>query len=572
MADSMPFGSSFAGRATEIPWRDWDAALFEESAIADQLRVVLIAPSWHPRLADFSERTLGDERIVRRLTESVTPISVDADDRPDVALRYSERDQVTVAVLSPDGEPLARLSEPDVDALFETIEACVARWRDEPDLVLTELEAERVLRRARPGLIGARQAGGQTRGGGLTPALLDVALERAADANGLADAERVRLWLYAHRRRADLDAERRARMAIQRRVDGGGFDEAAGAFRRCATRDDECAPLLAADQGRWLLVLAGIAAGDSEAHEWVLQAVSRTIDFVEAELLGPAGGFAHDRNDDRVLAASNALVARGLLACGIVFDRPDWRSRGRTGVDFLLSEMRAGEAGFYHVWDGAPHTLGLLGDQVAAAQALLDAYELTGAADYLQHAQAVARLLGLQFQIADRLLADVDASNQPIGLLEEPRFPLLDNADAAELLIRLGHLTHDDRYVDMVYAILGALAGDLETIHLEAACAIARVADRLLSIEPEVKIIAFAPPGEVDSIADPLHAEALRVALAAHTVQRLNPEADDVLVAQLGVPAQAGGAVCFVSGEYGPLLTHPDELLPAIERALSLPA
>lgn len=567
MSGSMFSGFSPADPATAIPWREWDPALFEEDAIADQLRLLLVAPRWHSGLADFLTRTFGDERVVRRLAAGVTPISVDADARPDLAQRYSDVDRLTVAVLSPDGEVLEQLREPDADTLLDAVERCVARWRAEPDLVLAELETERVLRQA-----GVKQASGEARRGDLTPALLDIALARAADAHELAGAEQVRLWLYAHRRRADLDAERRARMAIQRRVDGGGFDEASGAFRRCAAPSAECDAVLAEDQGRWLQVLAGIAAEDSEAHEWVLQAVSRTIDFVEAELLNPAGGFAHHSNDERVFASSNALLARGLLACGIVFDRPGWRSRGRTAVDFLLRQMRAGEAGFYHVWDGVPHTLGLLGDQIAAGQALIDVYEFTGAADYLQHAQAVARLLERQFQIPGGSLADTDVSNEPTGLLDEPRFPALQNADAAELLIRLGHLTHDDRYVDMVYAMLGAPAGDIEAIDLEAACAVARVADRLLSVEPEVKIIAFAPPGEVDSIADPLHAEALRIALAAHTVQRLNPEEDEVLVAQLGVPAQVGGAICFVSGEYGSAVTRPDELLPAIERAISLPA
>jgi len=563
MADRTPSGSTPTDSTANIAWREWDADVFADAAASSQLLLLVISPGWHPGLQTFEDTALSDPLVVQRLTsQGVIPLRVDADERPDLALRYGHPDEITTVVLGPQGEPLESLTQPEAGPLLKSLDAWQLRWRESGEELLAELEAESVLRRT--GLGTAR--------GELTPALLDIALERAEAASDLAGPERVRLWLYAHRRRADLDSERRARMAIQRRVDGGGFDLAVGAFRHCPDLGPLCVPRLAEDQGRWLSVLARIAAEDSEAHEWVLQAVSTTIDFVETELLNSSGGFAYAIDDTRVLAAPNAHLARGLLACGIVFDRREWRSRGRTAVDFLVRRMPAGQAGYYQTWDGGPRTLGLLSAQVATGQALLDTYEATGATDYLQAAQAIARLLDRQFQTPDGPLADVDARNESIGLLEEPRYPLLDNAEAAELLIRLGHLTHDDRYVDIAYAILGAVVGDLQTIDLEAACALARVADRLLSVEPEVKIISFSPPGEIDSLADPIHAEALRIALAAHTVQRLNPELDDVLITQLGVPAEHGGAHCFVSGDYGALLTHPDELLPAIERAISLPA
>ena len=178
-------------------------------------------------------------------------------------------------------------------------------------------------------------------------------------------------------------------------------------------------------------------------------------------------------------------------------------------------------------------------------------------------------MLEKRFRQSNGTLADIDKTNATEGLLEEARSPLIENAEAAELLIRLGHLTHDNRYVETAYSILQAVIGNLQVMDQESASAIARVSDRLLSLEVEVKIIASAPLGEVDSIADPLHKEALRLPLAASTIQRLNPDVDDNLIAQLGIPSQVAGAICCVSGEYGRVLKHPDELLPTIEQALS---
>jgi len=542
-----------------IPWREWDKGLFRDPTIADQLRVLVISPSWNVRFTELLETTFTDARVVRYLNDDVTPIQVDLEDRPDVALRYAENEQVTVALLTPDGSLLAKILEPSPEKLLVALDLWISRWGAERDEVLAELEAEQVV----------RNASLQPHRGDLTPALLEIALGREEPQNSIANFEQVRLWLYAHRRRSDYSARRNAFLALQRRVNGAGFDNVSGAFRHCPDIELASAPLLAEDQGRWLILLAGLAAADIDEYQWAREVASQTIDFVENELLISTGGFSYCASDSRIMTHSNAMLARGLIACGVVFDRVDWRSRGQTAVDFLLRYSWAAEAGFYRIWDGIPQTLGQLGDQVIAAQALLDGYELTGRASYLHHAQAVARLLEKKFRRSNGTLADIDKTNAMEGLLEESRFPLIENAEASELLIRLGHLTHDNRYVETAYSILEAVIGDFDAMDQENACALARVSDRLLSIEVEVKIIAVAPPGEVDSIADPLHKEALMLPLAASTIQRLNPDIDDDLVAQLGIPSQVAGAICCISGEYSRVLKHPDELLPAIEQALS---
>jgi uncharacterized protein YyaL (SSP411 family) len=559
MPESTPFSSSLSFPTGDVAWREWNPELFEDPSIAEQLRLLVVAPAWHPDLHEFDRVLFNDSRLQEALAAGVTPIRVDADERPDVARRYAEDGELGLALLSPGGAPLVRFRATIAPEVLEAIRHWQARWRDERDEVLAEIEAEQVV----------RLASIQAVPGELTPSALDLMLDRANEASEPAGPQQIALWLYADHRRADRDAERRARMAIQRRVDGEGFDHERGGFQRDVGPDSASVVRLTEDQGHWLRVLARVAGEDGDAHEWARDAVVQTIDFVEAELLNSNGGFQQGADDQRVFATANAALARGLLACGVVFGRSDWRSRGQTAVDFLVRQMRAGEAGYHHGWDGVPYTLGLLVDQIATGQALLDAHEVTGSIDYLHHAQTIALLLERQFQTPNGMLADLDIAHEADGLLEEPRFDLLDQALAADLLIRLTHLTHDDRYVDSAYALLGAVAGAMEQADLEAGSAIARTIDRILSVEAEIKIVTAAPPGEYDGIADPLHTEALRLSLAAHTVQRLNPDFDDVLSGQLGLPMGPPGAYCFVLGGYGALLTRPDELLPAIERGLS---
>ena len=565
MASGSPFRfSPGPNSASEIPWREWDAEVFEAAVVSDRLVLLSLAAAWSPGSHAFDETIFSDERVGFELASSVIPLRVDIDERPDVAVRYGELGQPCIAILTPSGEPMECLFDTNADDLLAAIEDALSRWADGRAELVAEIEAAGDARTGKP----------QLERGDLTPALLDVVLELTASLRSAAGPEVVRLWLYAHGRRTDLPAEQRARASIQRRVDGGGVDRESGAFRRCLEAGGDCDIGRAATQGDWLSVLARIASEDSEAHEWAFDAVERVIAYLERELLDMTGGFRDSPGDDRMFAAANAVVARGLLACGVAFDRSDWRSRGRTTADFILQRLRAGEAGVYHVWDGLPRELGLLSDQVACGNVFLDAYEVTGESDFLAHAQAQVRVIERQFRTLEGAFGDIDSMHDSTALLGEQWVPLLENAEAAELMIRLGHLTHDDRYPDVAYAVLGAFAGGVTSsaTEIEGVSALARVTDRLLSLEPELKMISFSRPTENDSIADPLHSEALRLALAAHTVQRLHPGFDDQLIAQLGVTATTLGAYCFVAGEYGSLLTHPDELLPAVDRQLATPS
>ena len=539
-------------RAEQIPWQEWDAAIFEEAVASDRPVVLSLAADWAPSSHLLDETVFSDADVTRALASDAIPIRVDIDERPDIAGRYGDLAEPGIAVLTPEGVPARRLAVPTAEQLLDAL-----------------LDARTGAPRRPLEAPGPRAAEGASAGGEISPLLLDTALARLEPQRELAGPEAVRLWLYARRRRGDLQAELRARAAIQRRVDGGGVDGDSGAFRHCLSVSPDCAVGRAAVQGEWLEVLARIAAEGAEARGWASAVVRPVIDFLERQLLGVEGGFRDTAGHDRVFAASNARVARGLIACGVVFDRPDWRGRGLTAVDLIVRRFRAGMAGVYHLWDGIPGQLGLLQDQVASGQALLDAYEVTGEGDLLAHAQELASVLERSFRSPEGALTDVDRMYDSTALLALRQKPLTDNAAAVELLTRLGHLTHDDRYPAHAYQILGALAGEIAISgDLEGVSALARVADRLLSREPEIKVIAESRPGEIDRGVDELHREALRMALAAHTVQRLYPPSDDELVRQLGVSSSAAGAVCFVGGQYGPLLTHPDQLLPAIEHQL----
>ncbi|MEX2372505.1 MAG: DUF255 domain-containing protein, partial [Dehalococcoidia bacterium] len=537
-------------------------------------------------------------------------IRVDTDERPDVNGRYNAGGWPTTAFLTPEGDTIAASTYLDADQMLDAGRTVLEAWYVNRDAVTQQVEASRAMRAAE------RAAARAQRGPGvLTPAVLDVALDvvdRRTDRDhpgliedgAIAGTERallrfphpevLRLWRYAHHRRAEPRVLARA-IEVTRAMVGGLHDAAGGGFFRYATQPDWSAPhveKLARDQGAMLLAMAELALSDAGARDALEDAVTGTVGFV-AGTLGDASGAVFGSQDAdegyqdatpeeretldapavdrRVFTASAAVAARGLIAAGIAYDRREWVERGRRSVDFLIEHLRAGEAGMYHAWDGGARLLGVLDDQAQALLAFLDTYEVSGQALYFEHARALARVIERDWHEPGLGFRDLSHDHEDTALLAEPSFPLPVNVATAEGFIALGRLTHDGRYLSVAQDTLAAFAHGLEARGL-AVADYARVVDRLLSAEPEFKVVAEFRAGEPDRVADPLHARALRMALAGRTVQRLSPEQDEAIMRQLGLPSVSKVAYVCAGTACSAPVTDPDALEGAIEGILATPS
>ena len=575
--------------AAEIPWLEWGVEALENAASQGRPLLLSIAAAWCYRCHVMDETTYSDPAVADLIAQRYVPVRVDAEVRPDVAARYSDGELPVTAVLSSDGELIASANYLPPAPMLELLEA-----GQESAGASAEWEFDRPVN------------------GDLWPDILDrvldfIAQRHDAEHGGFAappgfapkfvQAEVLRLLIYAHGRRGLTEALERVRAAIRAIDRGGVSDHVEGGVFHGSTARDWSAPYhhkLAVDQGALLLALGELALVDEESRDESRFVVERTIEYVERVLLDPRGCFRNSQDsddayyalppdwresrsgprvDERIFTASNAALARGLLACGVAYDRPEWVERGRSAVDFLLAELRAGEAGMYRYWDGAPHMLGLLEDQVAAGLALLHVYEVTGASIYIEQATALARALERDWREPGGGFWDVAGSHERTGRLAERERPLGLNADAAEFMLWLGRLTHDERYMETARAALAEHAGSFERAGLGAA-SYARTVDRLLSAEPEIKVVgALTEAGEPDRASDQLHAAALRLPFAPRTVQRLDLERDAALLEQLDLPRGVSGvAYVFVGAARSVAIESPDDLDGAIHDLLGAPA
>lgn len=493
-----------------LPWRAWDSEAFDLARDSARPILLVVGGPWDgadSRLRD----ALADARL-RALAERFVTVRVDVDERPDVAVRYGPAP--LVLALTPEGEPFDR-AEPDADAIVTLATSALARWDGDRGDVLNEAETGRITRAAERAAGSYRRAGSS-----LTPAILDITLELLSGTEETPEV--ARFWRYAHHRRRTSGAIERARSI------------ATTSLRRVSRPGAVCR---GSDVGDALLAVSEIAREDLEYAEATRETVEEAIAFLDAALGDPAGGIRHalPPADAPVYADSSARAARGLIEAGAAFNRRDWTARGLRAVEFITYRMRAGEAGVYHAWEGAPRVLGLLGDQVETLLALLTAYEVGGNGSYLEHARSLARSLERGWWERGHGFLDTAIGHEELGLLDEAVIPFALNVAAAEANLWLARLTHDDRYLDVATETLAAVAPGFEG-RGAAAASFARVVDRLLTAEPEVKVVAEYPVGEPDGVVDPLHRAALRLPVAARTVQRLSLVGDTGLMRDLGLP------------------------------------
>jgi|GEM_PF-3250260 len=588
---SFPF-SPRAHRAREIAWREWDDAAFEEARESDQPILLSVVTSWSTESHQMDEGAYSDQRVIDLIGAQFIAIRADADERPDIALRYAPT-MPAVAFLTPEGDPIRTEGGLDADGLIHASHLVIDEWYRDRETVSQRVDAGRAMRAAERAAARATRAPGV-----LTPSILDVALE-IVESRWVADGALLledhgrpghyphpavlRLLRYAYHRRGLAPEFNRGLDLARGMVEGGLYDRMDGGFFSYATEangwGEPAAEKLSRTQGALLLALSEIAHSDEEARDLLEDAIVGTADYVVRALGDATGAVVNSEVTDpgasaidrRVFTGAAAVVARGLLQAGTLLDRRDWVTSGRRIVDFLLSRVRAGEAGMYHAWDGSPHTLGVLDDQAQMILALLEAYEISGQPHYFEQARQIARVVDRDWHEPGIGFRDLAEGGDETGLLAEPLYPLAENADMAEALIWLARLTHDERHLSLAQDTLGAFAHGLENRGLSGAN-YARVVDRLLSAEPEFKIVSEHEAGEPDAVADPLHRAALRLKLPGRTVQRLDHTADAQLMYQLSLPDQAKVAwVCSGSTCLGPF-TEPEQLMPSVEELLGAPA
>lgn len=542
-------------------WWDWEEEAFHLAQELDVPILLYITAPWCHWCHVMEEESFTDPKVIQLVNAGFIPVKVDGDRRPDVNRRYNQGGWPTTAFLSPDGKLLTGATYLSTGQLKDILERVSVYYQTQ--------KGDISVKRERAGARLAAEEAKATTAAPITEAILKnigATLRRAYDPlyGGFGEgtkfhqAEALEFLLTSYYDTRDAETGAMLTTTLDAMAAGGVYDGVASGFFRCATNRNWSAPQtekVSHENGQLLSVY--LHAYQLLGEEKYLDVARGIVGYLSSVLYDAEVGYfygSQDADEDyyALTAAQRqgqpapyvdktaftdwgAQVASAFLEAAAVLKSPRHAKDALRALDFLWQKSWRADQGMFHYWDkGQAHLPGLLADQVYMARALLDAFEHTGDRTYLQRAVELTQIVNRDY-LDGRTGAFFDkrAEEVAVGRLQERQTPLVENAAAAHLLIRLARLTGEAAYHQRAEAILGLFAADYAAYGLLAAGYALAVGCYLT--EPLTVVIVGS--AEVEATLDLLH-EGRRLYAPNRWLQLIDPEWEPERLAQLGYPPQ----------------------------------
>ena len=477
-----------------IAWLPWSAESFARARTEGKPVLLSIAPTWCRNSVEMDRSSFADPEVVARVGLRYVPIRVDADRRPDICERYSLGGWPTTAFLTPDGGLLGGGTYVDHERLADVLERVADAFHKGG-----HARVGRAAAHARPAAAPA-----------LTTDQLIGQIDGCYDQKhgGFGGAPKfphvapVHLALALYRQQ---QSETHRDMAIKT-LDAMGWgplhDDRDGGFFRYSRSADWTSP----EQEKLLDVNAALLALYVDAFETlqlsrygeraedVLRYVQTWLadpvdggwagsqrgdpDYYSGVRAGAAGADAPVPRIDRTLYTSwNAAMASAALKAGRVFGDAGLSEFAIRSLERIVDLCYQPGAGMAHYHDGGPQVRGLLGDQIAMADAQLDAFEATGSVVYRMLAEELLlhALHSLWDEPAGGFFDRMADPESDVGLLQDRLKPFAGNCAAARVLRRAAQLCSRETFsgtADRALAAVGQDASDAGPLAAELVLAL----------------------------------------------------------------------------------------------------
>ena len=469
---------------------------FQRATLFDRPVLMVLSVPWSRPAQRMAGSVLSAPEILEAINAGFVSVYVDADRRPDVAERYRTGNWPVIAFLTPGGHPM----------LSEANEEKVAK-----PITIGPVGEEAMLFFLREGALYHEKWGAYLNAKGVEWAGFEahVAPVEGAVLEGTSDA--LAQWLAGNADRehggfgaapkfvlpglteyAAVRAARQvpgllghAQLSLDRLLASPLYDRRDGGVHRMATLpgfggvqyekllDRNAALLRDLTVAQRLWPTQARAAGIAGTAEFLTRTLARAGGgYFQSQIADPqsedGGGYWRGENAEPpavqrlVLSGPNALAAAALARAGHALGRDEWISAAREAADLVLSRAFEPGRGVRHVVEPFPEEFRFLETQAEVAFGLLDLYESTGEARFLDASRSVAdfalRNLGSANEPA---LRDRLAESFPVGLMANPRWPLNANVTLARALLRLAIHGQGDAYRERAVRILGAITRNL---------------------------------------------------------------------------------------------------------------
>jgi hypothetical protein len=460
-----------------VEWRPWGRAAFAEARGARVPVLLALGPHWCAATAAMMRGAYADPRVADLVDEQFVPIRVDTDERPDIGARYGLGAWPTTAFLSPDGLVLGGETYASAERMRDLLPRVAAAFAAQRDAIAERSSADA----AHPA-----PPTSQSPDAGLDAWVGEHLLAQFDQQHGGfgAGAKRVHAAALELAWRRARDGDDAFAVVVDRTVSamarGGLYDEIdGGVFRYCARRnwtDPATEKLTVVNAEALRLFLMADHDGCFDRAIGLVGYVRRTLadltperagffvsqradpDYYQGHATEESPAVAPPPVDRTVYADATARMARAFAAASETFGDSSLLEFAVDAMEHVVAGTYERGGGIAHRSDSRTGVRGLLTDQVRASAALLDLHELTDREAYLDLAQELMRFALQHLWDAASGGGFLDRVHGPddIGLLRERMRPFAANCEAARVLLRLAHVTHDPAFRDRAAA---ALAG-----------------------------------------------------------------------------------------------------------------
>ena len=461
------------GPQSPISWRRFEAASFAEAQSEDRLILLLIVAQWCPYSQRLLERLSRDASSQQAILRGYVALLVDSDDAPAIHTRYSGGGWPTIAVLTATGDSLWRGTQIDEARFAPFLRAWLEGERSEVEQATDTLPPATVKGGA------AQEAGARVLAATVAAFDRDTAMFRLEAGGGprFPQLDAIDLLIDADQPSQARDV---ARVALERVMRGGLWDEQAGGLRRYGTSasvEDIHGEKLLRDGAALLSTLASaakiwpegpFAADVGRVADWIVEALGAQSPTFAASIRPPHAEVPDDwavpKLDSSILIDANARMVSALLAASDGMG--EWASsRALELLEWIWAVAWSPQAGVAHrVRDGEVVASGELADAVAVLEASLDAHAWSGDERWLTRARDLFDDTTRRYRSAGARLSDLPTALEQLAQFERPgrlrvlHTPLRENAVFAECAARLGRQTGEAAHAEAGSSILRELA------------------------------------------------------------------------------------------------------------------
>src|SRR5260221_1832142 len=431
-----------------VDWLPWSGEAFARAARERKPVLLSITAAWCHACHEMDRTTYADPEVALLVGDRFIAVRVDTDRRPDINERYNLGGWPTTAFLTADGAVITGGTFVPADRMVGVLTRVASALQTSGGLSGTTGEAR--------GIAEAGDAGGE--GGERSVRDLDVD-EVIESIFSTFDEEHGGFGVepkFPHTAPVHLatalfrdTGDDHWRAIVERSLDGmaggGLWDATHGGFYRYSTSRDWQLPhteKLLETNAELLRVCAEAALVFGRQAD--RDRCTAIAGFITGVLRAEAGGYRGSDADGMLYMDGNAKAAGALLGAATVLEDAALAREALASFERVILLCYKPSAGLAHYSDGVARVRGLLGDQIYAIGALLDAHDVSGLEPYKMMAEELTHVAVRQlWDESGGGFFDRAAHESDIGLLRTRRKPFVANADAALALARLERTTGD---------------------------------------------------------------------------------------------------------------------------------